>query len=41
MGVIRGTTPEIVLLLPNYNLNGKTVYVTVRQPPVIVTLTFQ
>lgn len=39
MSVIRGTTPDFVLQLPDYSLTDKTVYVTLEQPGNELTLT--
>lgn len=39
MSVIRGTTPDFMLQLPDYSLTDKTVYVTLKQAGYILTLT--
>ena len=31
MGAVRGTTPDYILTLADYDLSGKTVYVTIAQ----------
>lgn len=39
MGAVRGTTPDYILQIEDYDLTGKTVYVTLAQMRDTVTLT--
>ena len=39
MGAVRGTTPDYILTLEDYDITGKTVYVTLAQDNIKTTLT--